>query len=236
MLSLQVWRVRAATVRRSLSLGVPIAATYGSEAGFFLVVALVMGSFGASALAAHTVVNQLVYIVFQGSIGLSQAASISVSGEVAVGRADAAARVSRLALIHGAAVMVIVAVVYLVAPGAVLRFFLDPADSTTFGIASTLLMIAALMQFFDCAQNIGVGLLRGMDDTKSGFRLTVIGYWLVGLPAVGLLGLATGAGPIGVWLGLMCGLAVTAVLLLHRFTTTLAERRRLMAYRQQEER
>jgi MATE family multidrug resistance protein len=73
----------------------------------------------------------------------------------------------------------------------------DPADGTALGIATSLLMIAALMQFFDCAQNIGVGLLRGVDDTKSGFRLTVIGYWLVGLPAAGLLGLAAGIGPVG---------------------------------------
>jgi MATE family multidrug resistance protein len=205
---------------------VPIAATYGSEAGFFTVVALVVGSFGASALAAHTVVSQLVYLVFQVTIGLSHAASISVSGEVAAGRIDAAVRVGRLALIHGAAVMVIVAVVYLAAPGIVLRPFLDPADSTTLGIATDLLLIAALLQFFDCAQNIGVGLLRGVDDTKSGFRLTVIGYWLIGLPAAVLLGLGVGTGPIGVWLGLMSGLAVTAALLLRRFTSTVAQRRR----------
>jgi multidrug resistance protein, MATE family len=171
------------------------------------------------------VVSQLVYIVFQASIGLSHAASISVSGEVAVGRFDAAVRVSRLALIHGAVVMAMVAVVYLVAPGVVLRPFLDPADSSAIAIATSLLMIAALMQFFDCAQNIGVGLLRGLDDTKSGFRLTVIGYWLIGLPAAGIFGLGSGAGPVGVWLGLMCGLAATAALLLRRFASTLAQRR-----------
>lgn len=229
MLSLRVWQARPATVRRALGLGMPIAATYGSEAGFFSVVALIMGSFGASALAAHAVVSQFVYIVFQVSIGLSHAASISVSGEIAAGRTDAAARVGRLALIHGTVLMAIVAVVYLAAPGVVLRPFLDSADGAALGIATSLLMIAALMQFFDSAQNIGVGLLRGVDDTKSGFRLTVIGYWLVGLPAAALLGLAAGVGPVGVWLGLMCGLAVTAALLLHRFTTTLAQRRRQAA-------
>jgi len=180
-------------------------------------------------LAAHAVVSQLVYIVFQASIGLSHAASISVSGEIAVGRIDAAARVGRLALIHGTVLMAVVAAVYLAAPGIVLRPFLDSADGAALGVATSLLMIAALMQFFDSAQNIGVGLLRGVDDTKSGFRLTVIGYWLVGLPAAGLLGVVAGAGPVGVWLGLMCGLAVTAALLLHRFTTALAQRRRQAA-------
>jgi MatE len=83
---------------------------------------------------------------------------------------------------------VLVTMVYLAAPGIVPRPFLDPAEGTALGIATSLLVIAALMQFFDCAQNIGIGLLRGVDDTKSRFRLTVIGYWLVGLPAAALLG------------------------------------------------
>jgi MATE family multidrug resistance protein len=224
MLSLRTWRARMATVRRLVGLGLPISATYGSEAGFFSVTALIMGSFGASALAAHAVVNQLVYIVFQVTIGLSHAASISVSAAMAVGRIDAAARVGRLALLHGAALMAVVAVVYLVAPGMVLAPFLDAADRTTMAVAAGLLAVAALLQFFDCAQNIGVGLLRGLDDTKAGFRMTLIGYWLVGLPTAALLGQAAGVGPVGVWLGLLSGLAVTAGLLLYRFVAALAAR------------
>ncbi|WP_319767845.1 hypothetical protein [Streptomyces europaeiscabiei] len=73
------------------------------------------------------------------------------------------------------------------------------------------------MQFFDCAQNIDVGLLRGLDDTKGGFRVTLVGYWLVGLPAAALLGFATGWDTIGIWLGRLTGLATTALLLLRRF-------------------
>lgn len=30
-------------------------------------------------------------------------------------------------------------------------------------------VIVAVLQLFDCAQNIDVGLLPGLDDTKSGF-------------------------------------------------------------------
>ncbi|GKQ38460.1 hypothetical protein ALMP_49910 [Streptomyces sp. A012304] len=36
--------------------------------------------------------------------------------------------------------------------------------------------------------NIGVGLLHGLDDTMSGFRITLVGYWLIGLPAAWLFG------------------------------------------------
>ncbi|WLP89294.1 MATE family efflux transporter [Gordonia sp. NB41Y] len=51
-----VHRSQASTVRRILRLGTPIAGTYGSEAGLFTVAAIIIGGFGAPALAAHNVV------------------------------------------------------------------------------------------------------------------------------------------------------------------------------------
>jgi MATE family multidrug resistance protein len=228
MQSLRAWRAHRQTLRRLLVLGVPISATYGSEAGFFSVVALLVGSFGAAALAAHTAVNQLIYLVFQITVGLSHAASISVSREVARGRIPAASRISRTALLHGFAVMTVMGALYLAVPEVMLRPFLDPGDpgeQAAIALATHLLVVAAMLQYFDCTQNIGIGLLRGLDDTAGGFRLTVVGYWVVGLPAAWLLGHVAGQGPTGIWLGLATGLAVTACLLLRRFARGLGRLR-----------
>ncbi|WEB45592.1 MATE family efflux transporter [Streptomyces yunnanensis] len=226
-LSLNAAGADAATVRTLVGLGVPIAATYGSEAGFFSVTALMAGSFGSAALAAHTAVNQLVYIVFQVAVGLSHAASINVSRELALGRTDSARRLKNTALACAAVVMAVVAVIYLALPELVLRPFFDPGaagDRPALAIAGQLLCVIAVLQFFDCAQNIGVGLLRGLDDTRSGFRITLVGYGLVGLPAAWALGYAAGLHTLGVWLGLLAGLATTALLLLRRYGTALRAR------------
>ncbi|WP_327673342.1 MATE family efflux transporter [Kitasatospora sp. NBC_00458] len=227
LLDLAFWKADAATVRRLLGLGTPIAATYGSEAGFFSVTALLAGSFGPAALAAHTAVNQLVYIVFQVAVGLSHAASINVSRELALGDHAAARRIKNTALACGAAVSALVALAYLAAPGLVLRPYFDPdaaSDQQGLHIATGLLVVVAVLQFFDCAQNIGVGLLRGLDDTGSGFRITLIGYWAVGLPAAWLLAHPLGGGTRGLWCGLLLGLATTAALLLRRYSQTLTAR------------
>ncbi|MCA1219444.1 MATE family efflux transporter [Streptomyces sp. 8L] len=225
LLTLAAFRADAAAVKRLLRLGIPIAATYGSEAGFFSVTALMAGSFGADALAAHTAVNQLIYIVFQIAVGLSHAASINVSRELALGNGDGARRVKDTALACAAAVMVIVGIVYLTVPHVVLAPFLDASSDRAVTIATHLLIVAVFLQFFDCAQNIGVGLLRGLDDTKSGFRITLIGYWAIGLPAVCLLAYAAGLHAVGIWLGLLTGLAATALLLLRRYNATLSAMR-----------
>ncbi|MDQ0791472.1 MATE family multidrug resistance protein [Streptomyces sp. B3I7] len=227
LLDVRIWKARPATLRKLTGLGLPIAATYGSEAGFFSVVALIIGTFGSAALAAHTAVNQLIYIVFQTAVGLSHAASLNVSRELALNRTTAARRIKNTALACAAAVMAVVGVVYLTVPALVLRPFLDPSapeGNSATDIATNLLLIAAVLQFFDCAQNIGVGLLRGLDDTRSGFRVTLVGYWLIGLPAAWLLGHLAGLGTVGVWLGLLTGLAATAALLLRRYDRALSHR------------
>ncbi|MFF3002666.1 MATE family efflux transporter [Kitasatospora sp. NPDC057940] len=224
LLSLDFWRADPATVRRLLGLGTPIAATYGSEAGFFSVTALLAGSFGPAALAAHTAVNQLVYIVFQVAVGLSHAASINVSRELALGEHAAARRIKNTALACGAAVTALVGIVYLTVPDLVLRPYFDPdapADQQGLTIATSLLVLVAVLQIVDCAQNIGVGLLRGLDDTRSGFRITLIGYWAVGLPCAWFLAYPLGGEIRGLWFGLLLGLATTAALLLRRYSRAL---------------
>ncbi|MEV8347748.1 MATE family efflux transporter [Streptomyces niveus] len=224
LLSLNIAKADPEAVRRLVRLGIPIAATYGSEAGFFSVTALMAGTFGPDALAAHTAVNQLVYIVFQVAVGLSHAASINVSRELALGDLDAARRIKNTALACAAAVMTVVGILYVTVPRLVLAPFLDTGSDRALAIATQLLLVTAFLQFFDCAQNIGVGLLRGLDDTRSGFRITLVGYWAVGLPASWLLAHALGLDTLGIWLGLLTGLATTAVLLLRRYAHSLARR------------
>lgn len=220
-LPVRMWPVHAVTVRDELRLGTPIALTYGSEAGMFSVLALVMGSLGAAALAAHNVVYQIVYIVFQVAIGLSHGASILVSKAVAREEFAHARSVAWLALRCAGVVAGITGVAYVLAPDWVLRPFLADSDSATVTLAYTLLLIAIVLQFFDAAQNIGVGLLRGLEDTKAGFRLSLVGYWGVGLPTALLLAFPAHLGAAGVWWGLTAGLAVTAALMLRRYFTLL---------------
>ncbi|AYF72884.1 MATE family efflux transporter [Nocardia yunnanensis] len=215
------WPVHRATVWEELRLGTPIALTYGSEAGMFSVLALVMGGIGAAALAAHNVVYQLVYIVFQVAIGLSHGASILVSKAVARDEFAHARSVARLALRYAAVVTALTGLAYVLAPGWVLRPFLTDGDAAAEHVAHTLLWVAIALQFFDAAQNIAVGLLRGLKDTKAGFRLSLIGYWGVGLPTALLLAFPLRMGAAGVWLGLGAGLATTAALMLRRFFTLL---------------
>ncbi|KWD52701.1 MATE family efflux transporter [Burkholderia ubonensis] len=219
-LSLAAWRTDAQALARTWKMGLPIAATYGSEAAFFTVLTLVIGTLGTDALAAQTIVNQVIYIVFMISVGLSHASSISISHACAQHDYRGARRLGYTGLALGVGAMLIVALPYLVAPTRVLAPFLDhgaAANTDVLRLATGLLTIAALLQIFDCSQNIGVGILRGLGDVKSSFRISIVGYWMIGLPVAWAAGVTLGYGIYGIWIGLAIGLAATATMLLRKF-------------------
>ena len=224
-LSLAAWRADAQALARTWRMGLPIAATYGSEAAFFTVLTLVIGTLGTNALAAQTIVNQVIYIVFMISVGLSHAASISVSHACSQNDYRGARRLGYTGLALGVGAMLVVALPYLIAPARVLSLFLDrgaASNGDVLRLATGLLTIAALLQLFDCSQNIGVGILRGLGDVKSSFRISIVGYWLIGLPVAWSVGVWLGYGIYGIWIGLALGLAATAAMLLRRFERRLS--------------
>jgi MATE family multidrug resistance protein len=64
---------------------------------------------------------------------------------------------------------------------------------------------------------VAAGALRGMNDTRIPLLFAAISYWMIGFPAAYGLAFRTELGAVGVWIGLSCGTAVYAVLLILRF-------------------
>jgi oxygen-independent coproporphyrinogen-3 oxidase len=109
---------------------------------------------------------------------------------------------------------------FLAVPAPLIRLFLDlsnPAAEAIVAYGSALLAVAALFQLADAAQVMALGLLRGVQDTRVPMVLASVSYWLIGIPASYALAFPLGLGGVGLWLGLVVGLAFAAVLLMVRF-------------------
>ncbi|HZJ08067.1 MAG TPA: MATE family efflux transporter [Trueperaceae bacterium] len=206
--------------RELLAVGWPISLTLGFEVGLFSAAALVMGRFGEAPLAGHQIAIQMSSLTFMVPLGIGIAAGIRVGQ--AAGRKDA--RGVRLAGWMGMALaamfMVFAAATYLLAPRAIVALFLDlrdPVNAAVIGYATSFLVLAGLFQVFDGVQVAAAGALRGLKDTRMPMFITLLAYWLIGLP-VGMLGAFTfGLGPRGMWFGLIIALVVAALLLSTRF-------------------
>jgi len=89
-------------------------------------------------------------------------------------------------------------------------------DLAVIQAALPLLLAAAMLQIFDATYITAQGALRGLKDVN-GPMLISLSFWVCGLPAAWLMGLVIGWGAVGLWWGMVFGVALTAVLLVWRF-------------------
>ncbi len=84
-------------------------------------------------------------------------------------------------------------------------------------IAASLVIIAGFFQLSDGIQVVALGGLRGLSDVNVPTMITLFSYWVVALPLSYVLAFPLKMDAIGVWIGLLSGLTIAAVLLTWRF-------------------
>ena len=201
-----------------LKVGVPIAIAIFVEGSLFVMAALLIGRLGPVPAAAHLIAINFAALVFMIPVGLSSAISIRVGN--AVGRGDpAGARYAGfIGIMIILAIQTVSAVSMLLFPGAIVRLYTD--DAVIAPLAVSLLFYAAVFQYPDGLQMVASGALRGFKDTRMPVVYMVISFWIVGLTLGYHLTFAREMGPAGMWIGMIAGLSVAAVLLLRRFNHT----------------
>ena len=215
----RLWRIDWDLMRQIVVLGAPISISLLLEYGLFSSAALLMGMISTAALAAHQIALQITAILFMVPYGISMAATVRVGH--AVGRFDTGGvnRAGLVALLLGILLAAVFTLLVIQSRFAIGRFFFGSADGADAAVALTanLLLIGATFFIGDGIQSIASGALRGMNDTKIPLLFAAIGYWLIGFTTACALGFWTGLGATGVWIGLSCGTAVYATLLVLRF-------------------
>ncbi len=213
----RIWRIDWHLMRQLVLVGAPISIAFLLEYGLFGAVGLLMGLISTIALAAHQIALQVVAILFMVPFGIGMAATVRVGH--AVGRGDAPA-VKRAGLVAtGLGIVFTSAMTLSVILGrfAIAEIFLGEATDATAELAATLLLVGSTFFIADGIQTVVAGSLRGMNDTRVPLLFATVSYWLVGFICASVLGFRTPLGAVGVWIGLSCGTAVYAVLLILRF-------------------
>src|SRR6202163_2534518 len=215
-----IWRIDWTLMRQLVVIGAPISVAFLMEYGLFAAAALLMGLIGTTALAAHQIALQVTAILFMMPFGIGMAATVRVGH--AVGRNDAAAvkRAGFTATLLGIVLVSTLTLAVILGRFAIARFFFGEAAAgagATIELTATLLMVGATFFVADGIQTVAAGALRGLNDTRVPLLFAAISYWLIGFTAAYGLAFWTKFGAVGVWIGLSCGTAVYAILLILRF-------------------
>ncbi|MEJ8801887.1 MATE family efflux transporter [Pontibacter sp. H249] len=202
-------------VYRIFKLGLPISGQMIFEMGAFSFSAIMIGWLGAKQLAAHQIAINVASVTYMMASGIAAAATIRVGNQKGLGnfRGMRVAGLSSFAM--GALFMLGSGLLMVVGNKFIPMLYID--DAEVIQLASTLLIIAALFQISDGVQVVGLGALRGLEDVRIPSLISLIAYWVIGLPVGYLLCFKLNFGVNGVWMGLLVGLSVAAVLLFVRF-------------------
>jgi MATE family multidrug resistance protein len=216
----RIWRIDWTLMRKLIVIGAPISVAFLLEYGLFAAAALLMGLISTTALAAHQIALQITAILFMVPLGIGIAATVRVGH--AVGRNDAAGvkRAGYVATLLGIVIISALTLAVILGRFAIARFFFGEAAASAgdaVELTATLLMVGATFFVADGIQTVAAGALRGMNDTRVPLVFAAISYWLVGFTAAYGLAFWAGLGAVGVWVGLSCGTAVYATLLILRF-------------------
>jgi len=196
-------------------IGIPVALQYTFELGAFSTAAVLIGTMGPTPQAAHLVALSMAALTYMMASGISAAAAIR-SGNYFGGNDHDRLKLSALSNYHIVIIFMAFTALVFTAGNHILPWIFT-SDRNVIAIASQLLIIAALFQLFDGTQVVGLGILRGMGDVNIPTLITLVAYWVFGLPFGYLLGITLGLGVKGIWYGLVMGLLTASVLLYIRF-------------------
>jgi len=211
-------------IKKILNLGFPSAMQMFFEVAIFTGAIWLSGMLGKNPQAANQIALNLSSMTFMVAMGLSVTAMIRVGNQKGLRDFKELRRVAFSIFLLGLGLAFVFALLFLIFHQALPKLYVDLNDpenildnTEVIAIAAKLLLAAAIFQISDSVQVTVLGALRGLQDVKIPTLITFIAYWLIGFPISYFLGKEEAYSSFGIWLGLLVGLTVAAILLYIRF-------------------
>ena len=208
-------KITKVLTKKILDIGVPSGLQWVFEVGAFSFAVIMIGWISATAQAAHQVALSIAATTYMMASGLSAAASVRVGNELGLKNREGVRTAGFSAFIIVLVFMSLMATCFILFRNYLPLLFNNNAD--VIAVSSSLIVIAAFFQLSDGTQVVGLGALRGMKDVKIPTIITLIAYWIIGLPMSYVFAFKFNFGVQGIWYGLSLGLGIAAVLLFLRF-------------------
>jgi multidrug resistance protein, MATE family len=202
-------------LKEIFKIGLPSGMQYFFEVGAFSVANVLTTRIGPFQSAAHQIALYLAAVSYMISTGFSAGGSIRVGTAFSEGNLRNIKRAGYSALFLVTATMAVTATIFIIFNTALPALF--NKHPVVMEYTASLLLIAALFQFSDGAQAVGLGILRGLRDVRYPTIATLFSYWVIGLPLAYVCAFTLHMNVQGVWYGLTAGLTLAAVFLTRRF-------------------
>jgi len=185
------------------------------EVGAFAFALVMIGWIGKREQAAHQIALQLASMTYLIASGISAASSVRVGNQLGEKNVSSLREAAFSSFAMVIIFQLFFATIFILFRFAFPVLFNDEIEVQK--IVASLLLIAALFQLSDGIQVVALGALRGMKDVNIPTIITLVCYWLIGLPSSYAFAFIFGFGVQGVWYGLTIALTLAAISLFLRF-------------------
>jgi multidrug resistance protein, MATE family len=200
--------------REQLREGMPMSIQYLLEGGAVATMGILIGGLGTTALATSQVVGSVNGLLFMLPLGMAGAVGIRVSQATGSKEFNRIRPISYTALAIVTGWSTLFTIVLLFGGYHIADLFVD--EQNIILLASAAFITMSLTQIFDGLQSVSLGALRGILDNNWPTRISLIGYWLISIPAGYVLAYTFNLGVAGFWLGFGFGILFAAVMLVQR--------------------
>ncbi len=224
VLQIKFFQLTKKMLNKLLGLGFPSALQMFFEVAIFTAAIWLSGILGKNPQAANQIALNLSSMTFMVAMGFGVAAMIRVGNQKGLKRYRELRRIAFSIFLLTSLCGVAFATMFFLLNGQLPKLYLDFDDVQNItdnfevlSIASKLMLIAAVFQISDAVQVVVLGALRGMQDVLIPTVITFIAYWVIGFPISYYLSMHTEYKSSGIWIGLLAGLTVSAIMLYLRF-------------------
>jgi len=201
--------------KKIINLGIPSALQMLFEVGVFTASILLAGVIGAFPQAANQIAIKMSATTFMVSIGIGVATTIRVGNQKGLQKFKDLRRIALSNMLLIGLIMMVFSFLFFILKDTLPLMFTQNIE--VIKIASSLLIVAGIFQISDGIQAIVLAALRGLQDVIVPTYITFFAYWVIGFPISYYLGLHTELKTIGIWIGLLISLTLSALLLFLRF-------------------
>ncbi len=210
--------------KKIIALGFPSAMQMFFEVLFFTLAIWMSGFLGKNPQAANQIALNLSSITYMVAMGLGVTAMIRVGNQKGRGDFVTLRRVALSIFLLIVLIDIFFCGFFLAFNELLPTFYLDNNNpllaqdvNEVISMAATLLIVSGFFQISDGLQAVVLGSLRGLQDVNIPAGIAFFSYMVFGAPISYYLGIYTDWGVTGIWIGLLSGLIVSALLLFIRF-------------------
>ncbi|QYF80283.1 MATE family efflux transporter [Brevibacterium sp. PAMC21349] len=192
-----------------LLIGVPIGLAIFFETSIFSAVTLLMSKYDTVTIASHQIAMNFASLLYMIPLSISMALTIVIGFEIGAARYKDAKEYSWIGISMALTMSLVLSTILFLFREPVASLYTK--DHEVMMLTSHFLIYAIFFQISDALQAPIQGILRGYKDVNVTFAMSLVSYWILGLPIGYFFAKFTDMGAFGYWIGLISGLALGAI-------------------------